>query len=56
MLWILVIAFFILWILGLASVYTSVALTWLFFALWIVVLITQVAIARRHRTSIQPRV
>ena len=39
MLWTLVVVFFILWILGLATVYTSAALTWLFFVLFIIFLV-----------------
>lgn len=40
MLWILVVVFFVLWILGLTSVYSSLALTWLFFVLFAICLIT----------------
>lgn len=57
MLWTLVIVFFVLWILGLASVYASVALTWLFFALCIIFLISQFVVGRRHhRPSVEREV
>ena len=55
MLWTLVVVFFILWILGLATVYTSAALTWLFFALFIIFLVWQFAAARRQH-PVEPRI
>lgn len=56
MLWILVAIFFVLWILGLASVYASIALTWLFFALFIIFLISQLIAGRRSRPSVERKV
>lgn len=55
MLWLLVVVFFILWILGLATVYTSAALTWLFFVLFIIFLISQFVVGRRHR-PVEPKI
>jgi hypothetical protein len=43
MLWTIVAIFFVLWILGLASVYTIGAWVWLFFAIWIIALIARVS-------------
>ena len=46
MLWAIAVIFFVLWILGLASVYTIGAWVWLFCLIWIVALIARVAM--RH--------
>jgi hypothetical protein len=56
MLWILVAIFFILWILGLASVYASIALTWIFFALFVIFLISQLVAGRRSHSSVERKV
>jgi hypothetical protein len=56
MLWILVAIFFVLWILGLASVYASIALTWVFFALFIIFLVWQFIAGRRHGPSVERKV
>jgi hypothetical protein len=43
MLWAIVVIFFVLWLLGVASVYAIGAWVWLFFAIWIVALIARVS-------------
>ncbi len=47
MLWFLVVAFLILWILGLANVYAIGAWLWLFLVLAVIALIVQLATGRR---------
>ncbi|HSM84589.1 MAG TPA: DUF5670 family protein [Candidatus Limnocylindrales bacterium] len=49
MLWTIVVIFFVLWLLGLASVYSIGGWIWLFFVIWIVALIAQFAMGRSHR-------
>lgn len=56
MLWILVVAFFVLWILGLASVYASITLTWFFFALFVILVIFQLFAGRRRGASLERRI
>jgi hypothetical protein len=53
MLWAIAVIFFILWILGLASVYAIGGWIWVFFAIWILALIGQMA--GRNRRSAPPR-
>ncbi len=47
MLWTLFVIFLILWILGLANVYTIGAWLWLFFVIALIALIVQLATGRR---------
>ncbi|MGH9571056.1 MAG: lmo0937 family membrane protein [Candidatus Angelobacter sp.] len=54
MLWGISVVFFILWILGLASVVAVGAWIWLFFVIWIVALIAQMA-TRHSRRPAPPR-
>ncbi|HET9743614.1 MAG TPA: hypothetical protein VFQ00_12750 [Terriglobales bacterium] len=54
MLWIPVVVFFILWILGLAGVYTIGGWDWVFFVAWIVFLIVQVAAQRNAAKKTLP--
>jgi hypothetical protein len=37
-------------------VYASIALTWLFFALFIIFLISQFIVGRRHRPTVEPKI
>ncbi len=46
MLWTLAVIFFILWVLGLAHVFAIGAWIWLFFAIWVILLIAQLATSR----------
>jgi hypothetical protein len=55
MLWTLAVIFFILWIVGLAGAYAIGAWIWLFFAIWIISLIAQLAGAGRRRTPNAPQ-
>lgn len=55
MLWTLAVIFFILWIVGLAGAYAIGAWIWLFFAIWIISLIAQLAGAGRRRTTTSPQ-
>jgi len=54
MLWTLAVIFFILWILGLAKLFAIGAWLWLFFVIWVVSLIVQLATRGRGRTLPPP--
>jgi hypothetical protein len=47
MLWFIFAVFFILWIIGLAGVYSIGGWIWLFFAIWVAALIAQFSMGRR---------
>jgi hypothetical protein len=54
MLWTLAVIFFILWILGLVKVFAIGAWLWLFFAIWVISLIVQVAMRGGGRVTPPP--
>ena len=54
MLWLAFVFFFILWILGLSGTIAVGAWAWLFFVIWMIALIAQLATRKSHTPTVQP--